>query len=107
KGLHKELQKGRQPTAFIRRARIIQGRKDLRNISENKRIETARKCAKGWDVILEMRREIDVKRCHGIMGKWKVSKKKENWKKKGVFENVAVAEKTLDARRNGEPIDVV
>ncbi|KAK3059854.1 hypothetical protein LTS18_009910 [Coniosporium uncinatum] len=32
KGLHKEVGKGKQPTAFIRRARIIQGAKDLREL---------------------------------------------------------------------------
>ena len=33
KGVHKELIKHRQPTNFIREARIIQGRNDRRNLS--------------------------------------------------------------------------
>jgi len=32
KGLHKEVGKSKQPTAFVRRARIIQGAKDLRRL---------------------------------------------------------------------------
>jgi hypothetical protein len=34
KGVHKELLKGRQPTKFIRRARILEGQRDLGDLDE-------------------------------------------------------------------------
>ena len=37
KGIHKEMQKSSQPTAFLRKARIIQGQKDLAEIMGSSR----------------------------------------------------------------------
>lgn len=48
KGVHKELIKHRQPTHFIRKARIREGQRDLRN--DEKKEKSEQLVSHGWEV---------------------------------------------------------
>lgn len=54
KGIHKELLKGRQPTNFIRKARILEGQRDLQDLDAKERKRTTETVAHGWSVVQEI-----------------------------------------------------
>ena len=107
KGLEKELGKGKQPTAFIRHARIVQGAKDLAALGPDERNEALRAVAHGWAIIADVKAEVEKVKKRGLMGRWEVRKERKRWKRNGVFENVEQAGRALEARRRGEDLEEV
>ena len=107
KGIHKEMVKGRQPTNFIRKARIIQGRKDLREVNEEERKKAIKIVNDGWKIITEVQRGFDEIKNHGVQGRIAMYKERRYWRKHGAFENVDQARRALEAKRNGENFDEV
>ena len=107
KGLHKEVLKGRQPTAFIRKARMVQGQRDMDALNPEGKIEALRAVNHGWSVVLDISAMIDEKRAEGLMGKATVMKERKIWTAHGAFENVEMAEKALQARKNGQSVNEV
>ena len=123
KGIHKEIQKGRQPTNFIRKARIIQGQKDLRAlVTGNKEgigggrrggVETEQEVVESvvhaWQVIEEVRHDLQSlqQRKGFLRGRVALYKERRYWRDHGAFENVTQAERALEAKRQGRSFDEV
>lgn len=129
KGAHRELLKGHEPTHFIRKARIIQGQRDLRDcrsqilangkdeVNGNKRKGSKGNnlpatteeeiVAHGWSVVQQVWKIMQEKQSNGIGGKLTIMRERKMWKDNGAFENVAMAEKALEATRKGESLDEV
>ena len=102
KGLHKEMMKGYQPTAFIIRARVIQGRKDLWELEAEVRAREVGEVEKGWRIIADVRKDVEEKKNNGIRSRIALHKERSRWQKNGVFESVEVAGRALEAQRAGE-----
>ena len=107
KGVHKELLKGRQPTKFIRKARILEGQRDLAALDEKDSKKVIETVTHGWSVVQQVWAIMEEKRSTGLRGRIHVMKERKLWRANGAFENVEMAEKALDARRKGESLDGV
>jgi hypothetical protein len=107
KGVHKELVKSKQPTKFIRKARIMQGQRDL-NALDSKEKKTAEEAVfHGWTVMQQVWAIMEETRAQGLKGKVKVLRERKTWRANGAFENVEMAEKAVAARKNGGSLEGV
>ncbi|PQE26874.1 glycosyltransferase family 28 domain-containing protein [Rutstroemia sp. NJR-2017a BVV2] len=108
KGVHKQLVRGKQPTAFIRKARILQGRRDIlvleREGREKEKREVYEEVMHGWEVIEEVWRGLDEGE-GGIKGRWKGMRERGRWKKGGALEGVGVAEEAVKVKREGRGLE--
>jgi hypothetical protein len=104
KGLHKELLKGKQPTYFIRKARIIEGTRDLRALNEQEKKKAIETVAHGWSVVQQVWAIMEQRKAQGLKGRLKVMKERKTWRANGAFENVEMAEKGLEVTRKGESL---
>ena len=107
KGMHKEILKEKQPTNFIRKARIVQGQRDLRALDEAEKKKTQEAVEHGWSVLQQVWAMMEEKRAEGLKGRLRAMKQRKTWRANGAFENVEMAEKGLEARRKGESLDGV
>lgn len=107
KGIHKELVKDKQPTHFIRQARMIQGQRDLRVLDAGEREEAVKMVCKGWHIIIDIRTDFEEIKHHGIQGRIAFHRERRHWRKHGAFENVEQASKALEAKRDGRDFDEV
>lgn len=122
KGVHRELLKSQTPTHFIRKARIVQGQRDLRDCRrlaaansekegrKEKGVAVTREeemVAHGWSVVQQVWRIMEEKRAKGIKGKVDALRERKTWRVNGAFENVEMAEKALEAVKRGESLDDV
>lgn len=107
KGVHKELVKNKQPTAFIRRARILEGQRDLRALDEKQKQTTNEALSHGWSVVQQVWAVMDEKRNQGLLGRIHLIKERKTWRANGAFENVEMAEKALEAMKKGESLEGV
>lgn len=99
KGVHKEMIKNKQPTAFIRRSHINQGRKDLAALDDEQQREVEQMIDTAWKVLEEIKNEQDIVRSEGAMGRIKVKRAKRNMNAQGAFESVARAKKVVEDRK--------
>ena len=99
KGVHKEIIKGRQPTAFIRRARMIQGAKDIRALDSMARERELTKLDAAWRIISEIRKEDEAQKEEGLKGRVALLKEKRKMEKNGAFETVEHAKKALESKQ--------
>jgi UDP:flavonoid glycosyltransferase YjiC (YdhE family) len=130
KGVEKEIQKSKQPTRFIRKARIIQGSKELRALEASayeRRNEVLRKIdsnilrplegetlesveptmSDGWELVLELLDAVEKKKREGplkIKGKLGLKLSAKKWNDAGVLESVHTAKVALEAKRSGKDI---
>ena len=107
KGMHKELLKGKQPTKFIRKARILEGQRDLHDLDEKGAKTAIETVTHGWSVISQVWQIMEEKRSQGLKGRIHVMRQRKTWRANGAFENVKMAEKALEATRKGESLDGV
>jgi len=107
KGLHKQLTRHKQPTSFIRKARIMQGQRDLRQCSEPEKQKAMEMVSHGWSIVQQFWALMDQKHGEGLSGKVAARKERNAWKSSGAFENVQMAEKALEASKNGESLEGV
>jgi hypothetical protein len=107
KGVHRELLKSRQPTKFIRKARIMQGQLDLAKLDEQEKEETERTVFHGWTVVQQVWEIMEETRAQGLKGKVKALRERKTWRANGAFENIEMAEKALAARKKGESLEDV
>lgn len=106
KGIHKELQKSSQPTHFIRKARIVQGQKDLKHLTPNERADAERRVERGWRIVHEVLTAIKQKKELGpIKGRLALMRAKKEWTDTGAAESVNTAERALQARREGKSLE--
>ena len=99
KGLHKQLIKGREPTTWIRRARILDGLQRIHALDEKTQRRKAEKVNAAWGIICEIRREDEAHRREGVKGRVAVAKEQKMLEKNGPFEDVGEARKVLKTKR--------
>ena len=99
KGVHKEMIKSRQPTAFICRARILQGVMDARSLDEMAKEREMTKIDAAWRIISEIRKEEETLREEGLKGRVAVLKEKRKMPKNGGYETVGQAKKALEMKQ--------
>ena len=99
KGVHKELIKGRQPTAFIRRARILQGGQDAGALDDNGKQQELKKIDAAWQIICEIRKEDKAQMEEGVKGRVALLKERRKMGKNGTYETVGQAKKALETKR--------
>lgn len=104
KGAQKELHKSRQPTRFLRRARIIQGQRALVALADAERQDAERRVAHGWRVIQEVWAEVAAERGGGLRGHVRALRGRGAWRSDVQFDNVAMAEMALRALREGNEV---
>lgn len=107
KGIHKQLLKGHQPTNFIRRARIMEGQRDLGALSEKETKAATDAVTHGWSVVQQVWAIMEEKRAHGLRGRVKAMRENKTWNANGAFENVEMAEKAVEATKRGENLEAV
>ena len=99
KGVHKELIKGRQPTAFIRKARIIQGGEDVQALDDKTKRQELNKIDVAWRIICEIRKEDEAQKEEGLKGRVAVFTEKSKMGKNDTYETVNHAKKALEIRQ--------
>ncbi|KAL9030598.1 MAG: hypothetical protein Q9196_001304 [Gyalolechia fulgens] len=99
KGVHKEMLKSRQPTQFIRRARIAQGIQDLRELDEKERQTEDEKVEKAWEVVRDVVQEQALVKNEGIRSKVRFYQTRRRLIKEGKFESVDKAAVALEEWR--------
>ncbi|KUJ23026.1 UDP-Glycosyltransferase/glycogen phosphorylase [Mollisia scopiformis] len=108
KGFHKQLLKHKQPTNFIRKARILEGQRDLNELDEKAQKEVMDAVCHGWSVVQQIWAVMEEeKRASGLGGRLRVMRERKTWRANGAFENVTMAERALEAKRNGESLEGV
>jgi hypothetical protein len=105
KGAHKEMLKSKQPTNFIRKARIMQGQRDLKLCSEAERKKALDRTDHGWDIIQQFWAIMEENKRQGLRGRAMARKERKLWKENGAFENIEMAEKTLEARKKDQSLE--
>lgn len=110
KGLHKEMIKGRQPTAFIRRARMLQGISDAKGLDKPGLELEKGKVQAAWRIVAEIRKEDEMAKQGGVKERVRVRREQRQVEQRGGFENVGDARKVLrgkqEERRERESVAV-
>ena len=100
KGIHKEMIKGRQPTAFIRRARIAQGRKEVKAQNEENLIHDRQKVDLAWQIVCEIKKETERYGKGGVWGRIRVIQERRKMEREGAFTgSVWQAKKVVEERK--------
>jgi UDP:flavonoid glycosyltransferase YjiC (YdhE family) len=127
KGVHKEIQKSRQPTAFLRKARIVQGSKEIKAIKdsdqgkkssyldavywprEGETMESIEeKVEHGWRIVLEVLDRAQQQKGQGVIsGHIAFRKESRKWRDNSALESVGTAEMALNAKKEGRDVDEV
>jgi UDP:flavonoid glycosyltransferase YjiC (YdhE family) len=105
KGIAKQIERGRQPVKSIRRARIVQGQRELQNLGDDDRKAVQDEVVKGWRVMKDLLEGLEaMEKKKGLRGYLSAKKKRGL---NAAFESVEMAEKALGAVNKGEPISSV
>ncbi|KAK6953443.1 hypothetical protein Daesc_005747 [Daldinia eschscholtzii] len=115
KGISKQIDRGKQPLKYLRRARIIQAQRELHVLTEAERKAAVDKVFRGWQVMRQLAdiilRERERRRfIPRFSRKSKNAKKVKSLGKYGkvpAWESVTAAEEAIKAIGRGEDIDVV
>ncbi|KAF4617008.1 hypothetical protein G7Y89_g15141 [Cudoniella acicularis] len=107
KGVHKELLKGKQPTHFIRKARVLEGSRQLQALDGTETKKAVDAVCHGWSVVQQIWALMDEHRSHGLKGRVRLLRERRTWRVNGAFEDVEMAEKALEARRKGESLESI
>ncbi|CAF9930501.1 MAG: hypothetical protein ALECFALPRED_004617 [Alectoria fallacina] len=99
KGVHKELIKGRQPTAFIRKARMIQGGKDAQALDALAKQGELTKVDAAWRIVSEIRKEDEAQKEEGLKGRIALLEEKRQMGKNGTYETVGHAKRVLETKQ--------
>ena len=98
KGLHKEMIKGRQPTAFIRRARMLQGTIDTTGLDEPRFELEKGKVESAWRIVAEIRKEDEMAKQGGVKQRVRVRREQRQVEQEGGFDSVGEARKVLKGK---------
>ena len=104
KGVHQELIKSRQPTKFIRRARIMQGQSELTELTREDLKDADNKVREAWKVIMAMNNQIQIAKSKGLRGRYQIYKGKRKWEKYGIFESTDHTKRALEAYQEGRDL---
>jgi UDP:flavonoid glycosyltransferase YjiC (YdhE family) len=111
KGIVQQVRRGRRPVKYIRRARIVQGKREIEDLDTAERSEREHKVISGWRLMgqlwEEMRRaEKKQKGMRAMLGGGRRRlRRSREWN--AAFESVEVAEKVLNALKKGEGLEAV
>lgn len=107
KGVKKQVERRRQPSRFIRRARIAQGQRELRELNQDESGKITKDVIKGWEVFRSLWETVEKKE----KDKGGLNAYFSGRKARGIgeaFENVQMAEDALKAVNQGDKVsDVV
>lgn len=103
-GLAKQAERRRRPLQRIRRARVLQGQRERSALSEDERGDKQKRVVAGWRLMRELWQ--DMKRAERKREKG-VRRLKGSTEWNAVFENVDVAQRTLDALKRGDGLDTI
>ncbi|KAI0006887.1 hypothetical protein F4779DRAFT_594506 [Xylariaceae sp. FL0662B] len=112
KGIAKEAERGRQPTKYIRRARIMQGQREVHALATEAERQAAvqQEVVDGWQVMRRLAEAImRENRRRGLPGRLGLTKEGRSLGRYGrgrAFESVESAKKAIEALGRGEDIDV-
>ncbi|KAI9784300.1 MAG: hypothetical protein M1839_002361 [Geoglossum umbratile] len=101
KGVHKELRKDNRTMEFIRKARIIQGQKEVQALSDDEQKEILNKVLHGWEVIEQCQAHAESEKKSGIRGRLRLKRERKSWHRHGAFENVGQVEMAMNAQKLG------
>jgi hypothetical protein len=104
KGMHKELRRDSRTMGFIRKARIIQGQKEVQALNNDAQKEIFDKVLHGWEIVEKCQAHHKSEKESGIRGRWRLSRERKLWHRRGVFENVFQVEKAMNAQELGAGI---
>lgn len=102
KGIKKQVERRRQPTKHIRRARILQGQKEAAQLSDEERDARAEEVVRGWEVFQALWATVEGK--EKAKGGLKAQFSEKRTRGQGVpeaLESVAMAERTLEEVKRG------
>jgi hypothetical protein len=112
KGLEKQAGRRRRPVRYIRRARVVQGQRESGALPEEERRERQREVADGWRLMRQLWEEMkraERRKERSWRGRFSGSarrlRKSREWDV--VFENVDVAQRAMDALKEGNGLDSV
>lgn len=112
KGVVKQAERRHRPVKYIRRARLVQGQKEARMLSEDQSREKAQEVVAGWRLMRQLWEEMkraERRKEKGFRGRFSGSarrlRRRAEWNT--VFENVEVAQRAMDALKKGEDLDSV
>ncbi|KAL2129906.1 hypothetical protein VTI74DRAFT_7149 [Chaetomium olivicolor] len=112
KGVVKQAERRRQPVKFIRKARVVQGQREINALPQSERNERTKEVVDGWRLMWELWEEMkraERKKEKGFRGRFSGSAKRLRKRKawNTVFENVEVAQRALNVLKKGDGIDSV
>ncbi|KAI2602802.1 glycosyltransferase family 1 protein [Hypoxylon sp. NC1633] len=116
KGIAKQVERGKQPIKYLRRARIIQAQREFHALTEAERATVLEAVSKGWQVMRQLADLImqdNEKRRFITLFSGRQSKNTRKARSLGkygrgpAFENVQVAEHAIEAIKQGESVEVV
>jgi hypothetical protein len=109
-GVVKQAERRRQPIKYIRRARVVQGKREGALLSEDERREKANEAVAGWRLMRQLWEEMnraERKGQKGLGGRLSRNarrlRKSREWDV--VFENVGVAQRAMDSLKKGDGLD--
>lgn len=96
------MTKHRQPTAFMRRSRIVEGAQQFAELSEPQKGEAATEIVKSWAVVEDVRQEIQrtIKE-KGVRGRVEIWRNRKWLKANGITGNVKGMQRALDSYQAG------
>ncbi|KAH8781193.1 glycosyltransferase family 28 domain-containing protein [Diaporthe sp. PMI_573] len=102
KGIKKQVERRRQPTKHVRRARILQGQKEAGELTAEERGARAKEVIRGWEVFQALWATVEGK--EKAKGGLKAQFSETRTRGQGVpeaLESVAMAERTLEEVKRG------
>ncbi|KAI1337885.1 hypothetical protein F5Y15DRAFT_147119 [Xylariaceae sp. FL0016] len=116
KGIAKEVSGNKKQSKYLRRARVIDAQRQLYSLSDEERKAVTEEVAKGWTVMTSLadiikeengKRSVKGHLQRSIGKKGQKSKSLGKWGTGRGFESVAIAERAIEAIRQGENVEVV
>ncbi|KAK1990163.1 glycosyltransferase family 28 domain-containing protein [Colletotrichum falcatum] len=105
KGIAKQVERRKQPDRVVRRARLVQGQRERRKQADNAKKNLDKDVMAGWLTIRELMETLEAEeKKKGIRGMLPSKKDRVN---NAAFESVDVAERALQAIKNGQGMDTV
>ncbi|KAK3990665.1 hypothetical protein QBC44DRAFT_341776 [Cladorrhinum sp. PSN332] len=115
KGVVKQAERGKQPIKYIRKARMVQGERELKQLSDEGKEEekVGEEVVKGWAVMWRLWEELErQEKMKGekslsvkLGGRHRKARKRREWDV--LFESLEVAERSLEGLKRGEDLEVL
>ncbi|RSL39005.1 hypothetical protein CEP53_014396 [Fusarium sp. AF-6] len=104
KGVVKQAERSKTPQKVIRRARIVQGQREVKDLPDSQRKGLAKEVVEGWHVMKDLCEMVkDVERQRGLAGHID----RVLLDTGALFEDVDTAKKSLEALKKGETLEGV